>query len=1075
MIAQILAICFLLSGRSKLSHVNGCKPLFNLRPSFIYTLVISFMSLHSVTSQRLPDWENLAVFAINTEQAHATYIPFPDELSARKSEDQLSPWVYSLNGQWDFHMSDNPDSRPKDFYKAAYDRSKWQKIPVPANWQFHTDDFPIYTNIDYPFPLNPPYVPHDYNPVGSYWRTFSVPGGFENKEIFLHFAGVNSAFYVWVNGVKVGYSEDSKIPAEFNVTKYLQTGENTIAVEVYRWSSGSYLEDQDFWRLSGIERDVFLYALPKVALRDFFVKGILDENYQDATLELEAEIKNYTQFRQLGSMQIKLYDETGKLVDQYPLSYAVNANASQKINVSRKINQPQQWSAEKPHLYQISLTLTDRDQKEQMAVALPIGFRNVAIADGQLLVNGQPIILKGVNRHEHDEYAGHVVSRASMLQDVTIMKQNNINAVRTSHYPNDPYWYTLCDKYGIYVVDEANIESHGFGYDKEKTLANKPAFAAMHLNRIERMAKRDKNHPSIIIWSMGNEAGDGPAFINGYKWLKDFDDTRPVQYERAEREPHGAERHTDIIAWMYAKVSEIENDYLPKITDRPFIWCEYSHAMGNSTGNLADLWDLVYSHPRLQGGFIWDFVDQGLAETTPDGRKYWAYGGDYAPSKYHNDGNFCFNGIVNADRTPHPALAEVKKVYQNMKVAWANQSENEIEIENRFFFTDLSEFDFRYDLLENGVVVAQSQLDIQLPAQQKKHFTLAISQPMSPDKEYFLNIYGFAKQTIPLVSEGHLLLSEQLAYSPNVNNKILNKSKGKPKGKLKVKEGKDEIKMVGGDFKLLFDKNTGTISSYEVDGKEMFLAVPKPNFWRAMTDNDVGNRAWERNAIWKNAEALMDLKSVVLVDKSKSLCEITVSFEMEKIQSTYSTTYRIAADGSIHITNDFRYGGNLVDVEILRFGMSMQLPRDYEEVQWYGRGPHENYIDRMASADVGLYEFKVSDLYFAYGRPQENGYRTGTRWVSFVNAKGRGLRFEGEPTIAFSAHHNSLEDFDQWDVKQRHLTDIQPRDLIEINIDLGQTGVGGDDSWGARVWDKYQLKPQDYSYSFIIHPIRNEF
>ena len=541
-----------------------------------------------------------------------------------------------------------------------------------------------------------------------------------------------------------------------------------------------------------------------------------------------------------------------------------------------------------------------------------------------------------------------------------------------------------------------------------------------------------------------------------------------MQYERAERQPHGAERHTDIITWMYAPVEEIENEYLPKITDRPFIWCEYSHAMGNSSGNISDLWDFIHAHERMQGGFIWDFVDQGLAEQTPDGRKYWTYGGDYAPDTYHNDGNFCFNGIVNADRTPHPALAEVKKVYQNIKAKWEDESQNKIEIQNGHFFTNLSDFNFKYELLENGLVVESGNIEIDLLPQQSRSITLNLNQVKEGDKEYFLNISGLAKQNIPLVSDGHVLFTEQLPYKAiSVSQPFAPK-----KGKLKVKERNDEIKISGSDFTLIFNKKAGAISSYEIDGQEMFLAVPKPNFWRALTDNDVGNRAWERNAVWKDAEALMSLESVVLNEKSKSLYEIKVSYNMEKIKSSYSTKYQIGADGSILITNDFLYGGDLGDVEIPRFGMSMQLPKNYDEVQWYGRGPHENYVDRKASALVGIYDAQISDLYFPYGRPQENGYRTDTRWVSFANGAGKGLRFEGLPLISFSAHHNTLSDFDQWDVKLRHLTDIEPRDLIEINIDHGQTGVGGDDSWGARTWDKYQLKPENYTYSFIIRPIR---
>ncbi|MDH5609935.1 MAG: DUF4981 domain-containing protein, partial [Cyclobacteriaceae bacterium] len=897
--------------------------------------------------EKKPYWEDLSVFSVHTEAPHATFVPFSSESTALSLDERESPFYQSLNGEWDFTLSKNPDSQPIGFYKKDFDRSGWQKIPVPADWQFHTDDFPLYTNIIYPYPVDPPRVPHDYNPVGSYWRTFSVPADWAGQQVFLHFAGVNSAFYVWVNGQMVGYSEGSKTPAEFNITSYLAAGENTLAVAVYRWSDGTYLEDQDFWRLSGIERDVYLYATPTLAIRDFFVRGTLQNNYVDGRLQVETDIRNYTSTTKKGTLKVRLYDGNSLVAEQSSV-FTVLKSATATTNGTIEIAAPKTWSAEKPNLYKVSFTLLDDKGAVLMSTAIQTGFRSVELKDGQMLVNGQPIVFKGVNRHEHDEYSGHVVSRELMLKDIAIMKQHNINAVRTSHYPNDPYWYRLCNEYGLYVIDEANVETHGFGYDIDKTPANKPEFEAMHMDRWKRMVERDKNHPSIVIWSLGNEAGDGPAFVKGYNWIKAFDDSRLVQYERAEQQTTTTQPHTDIIPWMYAGTEGISQYYLGKYPDRPFVWCEYAHAMGNSTGDLVDLWEFVYANRQVQGGFIWDFADQGLARYTADGEKYWAYGGDFAPAGYHNDENFCMNGVVNADRTPHPGLAEVKHLYQEAAFAWVKEATNELEIENRYFFTNLNAFDFDYSLLEDGTVIETGSVNVSAAPQQKVTVQIPLSTIRSVGKEYFLNLTGKTKIEAGLVPQGHLLLSAQLAYSyqpgPSVPENRF--------AKLKLQDMDNSIRISNDQVDVSFDKQAGRLVSYKLNGEEMLLEGPTPNFWRAPTDNDFGNGFQIRNKTWKNLWENAEVTDIATCKNAKSSYCVTIRHRLENIQSVYTSVYTVYGDGSVQVDNSFEYGGQ-GEEEMPRFGMNMSLPASFDQVMWYGRGPHENYQDRQASAFVG--------------------------------------------------------------------------------------------------------------------------
>jgi len=1065
-----------------------------------YLLIISSIIFYNVLNSQYREWEDLSVFSVNTEDPHATFYPFSSENNLLNLDLTKSELYKSLNGTWNFKLFSNADSLPEMFFSNNFNKSDWQKIPVPSNWQFHSDDFPLYTNIVYPYEINPPYMPKEYNPIGLYHRKFELKKGWVDKEIFIHFGAVNSAFYIWINGTKVGYSEGSKTPSEFNLTNVLKQGENTIVLQVIRWSDGTYLEDQDFWRLSGIERDVFLYAQPKVALRDFFIKTNLSDDLKKSDFKIDLDIRNYNEFDSKLTVQSKLYDNKNQIIKTFIEDVKIEALSSLKVNLSEEILEPLLWSAEQPNLYYFTTTLI-QDGKETQAIGQQVGFRKVELKLGQILVNKQPILFKGVNRHEHDEFTGHVVSKESMLKDIEIMKQNNINAVRTSHYPNDPYWYELCNKYGIYLIDEANVESHGFGYEKDKTPAYKPEFEAMHMNRWERMVNRDKNHPSIIMWSLGNEAGDGPTFVKGYDWIKKFDDSRPVFYERTsdrndlKRMGIDLKPHTDFLGWMYATMNKIKKEYLNKFSDRPFIWAEYSHAMGNSNGNISDLWEMVHKERQMQGGFIWDFVDQGLAEYDDKGNKYWKYGGDYAPSNYHNDSNFCMNGLVNPDRTFHPAMAEIKKVYQDVKFSLESISENiKVKLDNQYFFTNLNEFEFKYEIMKDGVIIKNGQFNLDLEPQSFKIIELTLDDNLLDElkkednlktKDYHLNLFGILKKEKNLIPSNHLLLAEQLELiKSNFKNQLSQETES-----IKIKSSKNLIRVYNRNIEINFDKINGELIAYKINNNEYIDKAPYLNFWRAPIDNDYGNKLPVRSKEWKIASHNRKLKSFDYEKINNDLIKVTSKYELINLSSFYITEFLINGKGEIKITNDFKYNGELKDAEMPRFGMNVQIPKAYYNVKWYGRGKHENYIDRKNSAFKGIYNSTVSDLDYDYSRPQENGYRIENRWLQLTNKEGVGFKVYGDPYISFSAHFNTIEDFDDGlsenkpgqkssprsriVKKQRKPIDVPKRDFISLNIDLKQMGVGGDNSWGARPLKKYLIQPSSYKYSFIIKPITN--
>ena len=1050
------------------------------------------------------DWENPEMFNINREDPHATLISFRDEQTALDAVTTNSPDYLSLDGKWKFDYANTPTERPSWFFKDDYDIRDWKEIDVPSNWQMKGYDVPVYTNIPFPFvayrqiygvrdlkyneqnsgraeKIVPPYIPQDWNPVGSYKRTFKIPGDWKDKEVFLHFGAVSSAFYVWVNEELVGYSEDSKVPAEFNITKYLKRGNNSLAVEVYRWSDGSYLEDQDFWRLSGIQRTVFLHARPKTFIRDFFAKGDLENDYNDGLLKFDVSLKGLAGTNDEYIMDVSLFDGIEKIYTEAKDIKLQDGKGT--VSFSKSFPGIKKWSAESPALYSLVLSLKEKNGNLLESVSSRIGFRKVEIIDSRLLVNGVAIYIKGTNLHEHHDTNGHVIDEATLLKDIRVMKSNNINAVRTSHYPQQELWYDLCDKYGLYLVDEADIESHGMGYNKDVTLGDKPEWEGAHLDRMTRMVERDKNHPSVIIWSLGNEAGDGRNFLNGYKWIKERDNTRPVQYERAEQSTNTTERHTDIWCPMYAGIGYIEEYAKDPKNDRPLIMCEYAHAMGNSTGNLQDYWDVIEKYPKLQGAFVWDWVDQGILKTGENGEKYWTYGGDYGELGMPSDGNFCLNGLVWPDRTPHPGLSEVKKVYQYVGFEPVDLNNGLIRITNKYDFTNLSEFVFDWEVESDGRVIQSGKIPVpDLKPKVGLNFMVPVSkiEPV-PGAEYFLNLRFSRTDGWNYVPENHIYATAQFKLPVEGKPVIVSEDN---LAVLQTKTTDRKLEISGTDMNIAFDLGTGRLISFNYKGKELIIKGPEPDFWRPPTDNDYGYNMDMLLGIWQKAG---ERTIVTKADISQpQLGKVLVTFNYDipdangKKIGGYATTFTIYGSADVVVKNQF---SKLTDniPEVPRMGMQMQLPGDFSNLRWLGRGPHENYIDRKTSADVGLYESTVADQYTPYIRPQENGYKTETRWLSLTDDNGNGILVNGYPLICFAALNNIHDDFEspgklsqyRKDAKtaNTHTIDVKPRDLVNLNVDMGQMGVGGDNSWGAPVHLQYRLTDKKYEYSFRIRPI----
>lgn len=1023
-----------------------------------------FLSLQNNYAQN-NEWENPQILDRGKEAGRSSFLLFSNETELKGNNPQKSELYQSLNGNWKFNIVKKPSERPLDFYAANLNDTNWKNIQVPSNWELQGFDIPIYTNITYPYPKNAPFIATDYNPVGSYRRTFEVSESWKDKEIILHFASISGYARVFLNGKEVGMTKASKTPAEFNITSFLTKGQNLLAVQVFRWHDGSYLEDQDFWRLSGIERDVYLQAMPKTTVWDYFVKSDLDNQYKNGLFNLDVTLKSFEKNKiKNPSVKVELFDNQEKVI--YSESKKVNAKAS-NVNFEKTIENVKQWSNETPNLYRYTITLLDDKGKTLEIISKKTGFRKVEIKNSRLLVNGKVIMVKGVNIHEHDDVNGHVPNEKLTLKDLQLMKEFNINAIRMSHYPHDPHIYELCDQYGFYVVDEANIESHAMGaewqnqFDKTKHPAYLPEWAPAHLDRIERMFAIDKNHPSIIIWSLGNECGNGPVFYDAYDWLKKVDTTRPVQFEQA-----GENRNTDIVAPMYPSIKSMKN-YANSDKTRPYIMCEYAHAMGQSSGNFQEYWDIINNSKRMQGGFIWDWVDQGIKTKNDKGEVFWAYGGDLGGAALQNDENGCADGLIFSNRTPKPALEEVKKVYQNIEILL--NSRTELTIKNHFNFTNLSNYDFKYEVIKNGSKVKTGEFNLDLEPEQSKKVAISLGD-IDENSEYFLNVFAVSKYDEPLVAKGHEFAREQFEVSKG--NYFKSNTKPNTSSKLKYATANNILSFETESIKGEFDLKKGEILKYEAkNGKNVITNFPTPYFWRAPTDNDFGSNMPTKLGIWKEASINPSIVNVTVDEKSKEGVLVKVTYKLAKADVPYTVDYLIQNNGAIKVTSSIDITGKDLP-ELPRFGMRLKLNGTFDNLSYYGRGPWENYSDRNSAAFIGEYSDKVSNQYARnFIRPQESGYKTDVRWLTLKNNAGQGLKIEGAQPIGFSALNISTEDLDPGKNKeQRHPTDLSldSKEAVYLHVDYKQRGVGGDDSWGSLPHEKYRLLDKKYSYSYTI-------
>jgi beta-galactosidase len=1015
------------------------------------------------------EWENQSINEINKAPRHATLMPYPNRTSAIQGTREGSIYHRSLNGNWKFHWVAKPQDRPTEFYQVSYDVSGWREIPVPSNWEMHGYGTPIYTNITYPFQNNPPSVtstpPTNYtaytqrNAVGSYRREFTIPPEWAGRKVFIHFDGVMSAFYLWINGQFVGYSEDSMSPAEFDITSYLVPGTNVLAAEVYRWCDGSYLEDQDMWRFSGIYRDVYLFATPQVHLRDFWVRSDLDSNYQNATLYVTANIKNYTAWS-VGthSVEVTLLDANGTAVGSDPLMSdslsSIAGGAEGILDMQATVTHPLKWTAETPNLYQVLLTLKDPNNSVIEVEQCRTGFRKIQIANAQLLINGKAIYIKGANRHEHDPDFAKAVPYSRMVQDIKIMKQNNINTVRTCHYPDDPKWYELCDKYGLYVIDEADIECHA-----NMGLSNNTSWQNAFLYRTQNLVERDKNHTCVILWSLGNEAGNGVNFNATSSWVRGRDNTRFVHYE-----PAGTGTNTDIYCPMYATIQSIVR-YASGSPTKPLILCEYEHAMGNSEGNIQDYWTAIESYPALQGGCIWDFVDQGIRKFS-GGRQYWAYGGDF--NDVPNDGNFCCNGLVAPDRTPNPHLNEVKKVYQYIKVSDADVAHGVVKVRNKYAFISLNFANINWELTANGKIIQKGTLPpINLTPGQEQNVTIGITEPtVKPaGTEYYLTvIFTLAKDTL-WASAGHIIAWDQIKVPWTVANVPAEDPAGM--NRLSRSATSSQHIVTGTNFQVAIGKTSGSLESFVYQGRQLLAGSLIPNFWRAPTDNDKGNNMPSRQGVWKTAGSTRTVDGITVNQPMNAKVVISVDFTLPGVNnSDYDIVYTIYGNGNVHIQATITPTGSLPDLP--RFGTQLVMPAKYNQIQWYGLGPWETYWDRKTCGIVGVYNMDIKDFIYNYIEPQENANRTDVRWMKVTDSNGFGLQFKGDnyTTPGDSLLMTSAWPYLMGDLENvRHPIDMPSRNITTVNVDYKQMGVAGDNSWGARPHPEYTL-PANKQYTF---------
>lgn len=1014
----------------------------------------------SVSAQSFKEWQNPEVNAINRAPMHTSFFAYENLETANKGVKEESDNFMTLNGKWKFLWVESADKRPNDFFRVGYDDNGWDDFRIPAVWELNGYGDPIYVNIGYAwrnqYKNNPPYVPVEKNHVGSYRKEIVVPANWKGKDIIAHFGSVTSNMYLWVNGKFVGYSEDSKLEAEFDITKYLVPGKkNLIAFQVFRWCDGTYLEDQDFFRYSGVSRDCYLYTRNRNRIDDIRVTPSLDDEYKNGILDVELSLKGNN------SVSLELLDADNNVVQ------VKEVKGSGTVKAEFNVENPSKWTAETPYLYTLRASLVNGGKITEI-VPLKVGFRRIEIKNAQVLVNGQPVLFKGANRHEMDPDGGYVVSRERMLQDIQIMKKFNINAVRTCHYPDDPYWYELCDKYGIYIVAEANIESHGMGYG-ETTLAKVDFYKKAHMERNMRNVQRNFNHPSIIFWSLGNEAGYGSNFEAAYHWVKNEDNSRPVQYERA-----GYSGLTDIFCPMYygydacGKYSEDDSK------NKPLIQCEYAHAMGNSEGGFKEYWDLIRKYPKYQGGFIWDFVDQSCRWTGKNGEMIYAYGGDF--NRFDaSDNNFCDNGLISPDRIPNPHMYEVGYFYQNIWTTPGDIANGEIKIYNENFFRDLSAYRMQWEVINNGKSVRTGIVEnLDVAPRQTVSYKIDFGK-LDESGEWLLNVKYIQKTSENLVLAGHVVAKNQIVLKGYDASDMKFENIAEKNIPVIAPVANDEnvncLEVSGETFNIQFNKQNGFMDSYCVNGTQMINedAQLTPNFWRAPTDNDYGAGLQNKYAVWKNPE----IKLVSMKHESvNDMIVVSAEYDIASVSAKLYLTYTINNQGAVKVTQKMVADKSEKVSDMFRFGMQMPMPESFESIVYYGRGPVENYIDRNHSTDIGIYSQTVTEQFYPYIRPQENGTKTDIRWWKLFNEEGKGLMFVAEKPFSASALHYTMESLDDGSEKnQRHSNEVVPSNLTNLLIDKVQQGLACVDSWGAIPRPEYRIPYGDYEFTFIMTPI----
>lgn len=1010
---------------------------------------------------------NHRIFEDNKLAPRATFFGFE---SADISINEKSKRYLNLNGPWKFNWVKDPKNKPTTFQNTYFNDSDWNSITVPANWEVEGYGHPIYLDERYPFTTKWPDAPTDYNPVGTYRKEINLNASFLSEDVILHFAGAKSAMYVYINGQYVGYSQGSKTPAEFNVTKYVKEGKNLLALQMFRWSDASYLESQDMLRMSGIERDVYLYTQPKVSVSDYHAYTNLDENYTHGIFKNTVSIVNHSKENVKRKVTIEIFDgETLKYTDSKVLE--VPADESMHVTSETIIDHVKKWSAEQPNLYKLKIALEDESNAENnQYITRSIGFKSVEIKNAQVLINGKAIYIRGVNRHETDPFTGHVVSRESMEKDIQLMKQNNINAVRSSHYPNDPYWLELCDKYGLYVVNEANIESHPLAINENTQIGNEMSWLPAHEMRTKRMFYRDRNHPSIYSWSLGNEAGEGEIFKTTYKWLKENDQNRIVQYE-----PAGKDDYTDIYCPMYPKPEYLINHGRSN-SDKPSIMIEYAHAMGNSVGNLQEYWDIIEAYPNLQGGYIWDWVDQSLEYKNADGIPYLAYGHDYHPD-LPTDGNFLNNGLVDPYRDPHPHLSEVKKVYEPVQLNYLGNGI--IEIENKNFFTNLSDKELQLKLIVDGkenILTAKSGLNIAAQSKTKMRFE-EIPDIFIPESEFILEVSLIQNEPTECLPKGHEIAWDQFLLNKGIRV-LATQSEGIS---LNITTSEVAFTIKNNKTSLIIDAKSGEISSWSFNGKVITSQAIKPNFWRPPTDNDLGNNMHKWAKIWQDATYHYTAKLIKIPRKDNNGISFKVQYLLPNDEANVTVSYFIQNDGILKL--DYSFIPNKNDLpNIPRLGMYIVLPANFTDISWYGNGPEESYWDRKTGVKTGIYSGKVKEQFHRYPRPQETGNKTDIRWVKItsneITLKARSNQFLNTSVwpftmkeLDFSSDDGTASASGLVPVTKKHGAEIKIGDTVQWNIDYLQMGVGGENSWGRLAHPEYMIKTnKSYNYLFSIEP-----